>query len=391
MNLSDMLSYADIQQLSRIADVYRCECNGHSKNDLIQSILSTVSRKDVFEAQISSMKLEDLRFLNSLLFEARNSYSLEDLIARVQQSRFGEEAIAAEQEPPKKNKRSKKKTELLDKPLSPREMIAKFKHQGWLFNGYSGPSRYLFQVPNDLKSRFRESLARRFASELQYTDEPPIYRDEQMLLHDDIAGMLHYMYHNEVQLTADGSMYKRFTLQLLSSFGVSEELPAKGAWRFGYGRHFNQYPNRFSFIYDYCYFSKYLSENLNQLMVTSAGVERIAARPAGEAEQLYRYWLRLYKGPISNILSLVHWINSLAVEWVTVDSLRSVLVPFIKPFYYDDGNTILEQRIMSMMVHLGLLRLGEHPVYGAVVKMTKAGRVIVTGSNLEDHKPITVM
>lgn len=390
MNLSDMLGYADIQQLSRIADVYRCECNGHSKNDLIQSILSTVSRNDVFEAQISSMKLEDLRFLNSLLFEPRNSFSLEDLLARVQQSRFGEVTVKTEPEQPKKSKRTKKNAEAADVPLSPREMIAKFKHQGWLFNGFSGPSRYLFQVPNDLKVRFRDTLAKRFAAELQFTDEPPIYRDEQMLIHDDITHLLHYTHHNEVQLTADGSMYKRFILQLLDRFGVQEELPAKGAWRFGYGRHFNQYPNRLSFIYDYCYYAKYINENQAVLSVTATGEERIHSRPPGEAEQIYRYWLKLYKGPITHLLSLVHWINALAGEWVTVESLRSVLVPFIKPYYYDDANTILEQRVMTMMVHLGLLRLGEHPVYGAVVRMTKAGKAIVAGTSFEETGSIAL-
>ncbi|CAM3971361.1 hypothetical protein L1N85_04150 [Paenibacillus alkaliterrae] len=390
MNLSDMLGYADIQQLSRIADVYRCECNGHSKNDLIQSILSTVSRKDVFEAQISSMKLEDLRFLNSLLFEARSSYSLEDLIARVQLSRFGEESAKVEVEPPKKSKRSKKNAETDNKPLSPREMIANFKHRGWLFNGFSGPSRYLFQVPNDLKTRFRETLAKRFAAELQYTDEPPVYRDEQLLIHDDVTQFLHYIYHNEVQLTADGSMYKRFTLQLLDRFGVQEELPAKGAWRFGYGKHFNHYPNRFSFIYDYCFSNQYINENQTSLTLSAAGEERLASKPAGEAEQIYRYWLKLYKGPVSNLLSLVHWMSALAEQWVTVESLRKVLVPYIKPYYYDDANTILEQRIMSMMVHLGLLRLGEHPLFGAVVRMTKAGRAIISGVSLDEQKQMTL-
>jgi hypothetical protein len=390
MNLSDMLGYADIQQLSRIADVYRCECNGHSKNDLIQSILSTVSRSDVFEAQISSMKLEDLRFLNSLLFEARNSFSLEDLIARVQQSRFGEEAVKPEPEPPKKSKRAKKQTEAVDKLLSPREMIAKFKHQGWLFNGFSGPSRYLFQVPIDMKARFRNTLAKRFAADLKYTDEPPVYRDEQLLIQEDITHLLHYIRHNEVQLTADGSMYKRFTLQLLDQFGVQEELPAKGAWRFGYGRHFNQYPNRLSFIYDYCYYAKLISENQTVLTVTGTGEERILSKPAGEAEQIYRFWLKLYKGPITHLLSLVHWIHALAGEWVTVESLRSVLVPFIKPYYYDDANTILEQRVMTMMVHLGLLRLGEHPEYGAVVRMTKAGQAIVSGVSIEETPPMAL-
>lgn len=387
MNLSDMLGYADIQQLSRIADVYRCECNGNSKNDLIQSILSTVSRTEVFEAQISSMKLEDLRFLNSLLFEPRSSYSLEDLVARVQQCRFGEDEAKAAEEQPKKSKRTKKNADSEPKPASPREMIAKFKHHGWLFNGFSGPSRYLFQVPNDLKARFRETLAKRFSAELQYTDEPPVYRDEQLLIHDDITHFLYYVRHNEVQLTADGSMYKRFMLQILDKLGVQEELPGKGAWRFGYGKHFNQYPNRFSFIYDYCCSNQYISENDTLLQLTAAGEERLLSKPPGEAEQLYRYWLKLYKGPISNLLALAHWMNALAADWVTVDSLRKVLVSYIKPYYYDDAETILEKRIISMMVHLGLLRLGEHPEFGSVVKMTKAGTAIVSGVGLDERKP----
>src|SRR5690606_9663884 len=124
-------------------------------------------------------------------------------------------------------------------PLSPREMIVRFKHQGWLFNGYSGPNRYLFQVPKDLKHRFRQALQSRFVEQLDYTDEPPIYRDEQMLLQQDVTQFLHYTSQNDIQLAADGSMYKRYILQLLDRFGVSEQMPAKGEWRFGYGRYFN--------------------------------------------------------------------------------------------------------------------------------------------------------
>ncbi|GKU79524.1 hypothetical protein [Paenibacillus sp. L3-i20] len=383
MNLSDMLSYADIGQLSKIAGVYRCECNGNSKNELIQSILSRISRHDVFEEQISDMKLEDLRFLNSLLFESRQSYSLEDLVARVQQSRFGEEKIIEESEVVSKPKKSKKKVVPPPPPLSPREIIARFKHQGWLFNGFSGPSRYLFQVPNDLKARFRETLRRRFAEQLQYTDEPPIYRDEQELITDDLKNLLHYVYQNEIQLTSDGSMYKRFTQQLLDQMGVVEELPAKGAWRFGYGRHFNHYPDRFSLLYDYCYNAKYISENEEKLTVTDIGLAKLQKSFTTELDGLYRYWLKLYKMPVTNLLSLVHWIQALSEEWVTVQSVKSVLSPFIKVYFYDDVDSILEQRILKMMMHIGLLRIGEHPLYGTVIRMTKAGNAVVSGSGLK--------
>lgn len=386
MNLSDMLSYADIGQLSKIANVYHCECNGNSKNELIQSILAQINRHEVFEELISGMKIEDLRFLNSLLFESRQSYSLEDLIARVQQSRFEDEKQeqmepAAEQ--PKKTK-SRKKAAVPPPPPSPRDIIARFKHQGWLFNGFSGPGRYLFQVPNDLKARFRDTLQRRFAEKLQYTDEPPMYRDEQGLLLDDIKHLLHYVYHNEVQLVSDGSMYKRYLQQILDRLGVQEELPSKGAWRFGYGRHFNYYPDRFSLLYDYCRSASYIQEGEGVLSLTEKGLERLQAAPLpAEQEQMFRYWLKLYKGPVTNLLSLVHWIHALARDWVTVESVREVLLPFIKTYYYDNPNAIYEARLLKMLTHLGLLRIGEHPMYGAVMKVTKTGLVVMEGGEAQ--------
>ncbi|SFF05444.1 hypothetical protein SAMN05216378_4898 [Paenibacillus catalpae] len=388
MNLSDMLGYADIQQLSRIASVYQCECNGHSKNDLIQSILSTVSRKDVFEAQISSMKLDEMRFLNSLLFESRDSFSLEELIARVQQSKFGEVEPPAEEPPQKKTKRTtkKKKAEAeVPKETGPREMISRFKHQGWLFNGVTGVNRYMFQVPQDLRTRFRDTLRKKFAAELHFTDEPQMYRDEQLLVQEDIYQLLHYIYHNEVQLSADGSMYKRFSGQILEKLAISEEFPAKGEWRFGYGRHFHHYPNRMSLLYDYCSYMKYFTDNNLVLTLSTSGEERLRSKPANEMEQLYKFWLKLYKGPISNVHALVHWMNSLAEQWVTVDSLRKVLIPFIKPFYYDTADKVLDVRLIGIMVHLGMLRIGEHQEHGTVVRMTKLGRALIAGVSLEDQ------
>src|SRR2546430_15730970 len=88
VNFADMLSYADIHELSRIAPTYDCVCDSHSKNELIQSILTTVNRKDVFDQRILDLSMEDMRFLNSLLFDPRNSFSLEELMARSQQARF---------------------------------------------------------------------------------------------------------------------------------------------------------------------------------------------------------------------------------------------------------------------------------------------------------------
>lgn len=405
MNLADMLSYADIGQLSRIATTYQCECNGNSKNDLIQSILSTVNRRDVFEAQIGAMKLEDLRFINSLLFDARDAFSLEELIARVQQSRFASPAEEAKPEEEgvkpaaavtKKSAAAKSKAAKLSNKSraakekqvqedGPRDTISRFKQYGWLFNGYAGPNRYLFQVPTDLKERFKESMERRLASQVVYAgDEPHAYRDEQMLMGDDVAQFLTYIHLNEIPLTSEGFMYKRNVMQLLELFGVKEQLPGKGEWRFGYGRRMKEYPNRLSLLYDYCYYKGWIAETPTGLELTAPGKERQATRAAEPTDKLYQFWLRLYKGPIPNIRAIVHWIDKLGSRWVKAETVRTTLTPYIKPFYYDQPETILEHRLISMMMHLGLLRIGDHGEHGQVIRMTPLGRTVVAGQSIDD-------
>lgn len=367
MNLADMLCYADIQQLSHIANTYDCECDGHSKNELIQSILSRVNRRDVFEEQVRKLSLEDIRFLNSLVFERRDLFSLEELVARAQQSKFV-------------------KTE--GESWSPRDMIAKFKHRGWLFNGYSQQTKYLFQLPQDLKKRFTDVLAHHFQNELVYTEEPPVYRDEQKLILDDIYHFLHYMYHHDIALTAEGTLYKRNLQQLLDRFAVREEPVQKGAWRFGYGRKFRDLPSRLSLIYDYCYYQELISEEIGRLVLTDKGKAAVLEGKKEDLSQVYRFWLKLYKGPVPNLQSIVYWIGMLATRWVTAESLGNVLCRLIRPFYYDSPESIYQQRILQMMMHLGLLRIGEDESAGKTVVVTKLGASVIAGTYVPEEERI---
>ncbi|NHN28706.1 hypothetical protein [Paenibacillus agricola] len=361
MNLADMLSYADIHDLSRIAATYNCECNGHSKNELIQSILATVSRRDVFEQQVTRLPIEDIRFLNSLIFDKGGTFNIEELVARVQQSRF-----------------VKAKEEEQD-TWNPREMISRFKQQGWLFNGYSRDTRYLFQIPADLKARFSETLMKQFQQHVVSVSEPNVYRDEQRLIIDDIRQFLQFVHEQEVLLTAENYMYKRQLQQLLERLSVKEAMIAKTAWRFGYGRMAKEYPNRFSFIYNYCYFHGWITEYNQTLTLSTKGKEWIASDSEEDLLQVYRFWLRLYKGAIPNLQSLVFWLEKLVPTWATVASLKEVLIPLIRPFYYDTADSILEQRILQMLMHLGLLRIGEHEESGTVIQLSKLGRSIIKG------------
>ncbi|GAA4843777.1 hypothetical protein GCM10023310_22070 [Paenibacillus vulneris] len=369
MNLADMLSYADIHELSRIANTYNCDCNGHSKNELIQSILSTVNRREIFERQVIDLSIEDVRFLNSLIFDQRGSFSLEELIARVQQSRFSKDE---------------------DEMWNPRDMISRFKQRGWLFNGYSQNTRYLFQVPADLKRRFSEALTKQFRQQLVQSNEPIVYRDEQKLLIDDIYHFLHYVQQNEAILTSDTTLYKRQLMQILDRFSVKEEPVGKTAWRFGYGRFFKDYPNRFSLIYDYCYYAELITEHNQVLALTEKGASRVAHGQKEDILQVYKFWMRLYKNAIPNLQSLVYWIEKLAAGWVTLASVKTVLLPLVRPFYYDTPDSILEQRILQMMMHLGLLRIGETEEDGTVIQMSKLGSSVVQGIYVNEEDKVAL-
>lgn len=371
MNLADFLCYADIRQLSRIAETCGCDCDGHSKNELIQAILSTVLRRDWMDRLVAGMSTADLRLIHTLLFEKREGYSLEELTARAMQAVRDEAGEVAGEEAP-----------------DSRALIAEFRHRGWLFNGYSQKTKYLMLVPEDLKRLLIDAIGRRFARSLRTTDEPSAYRDEHGLLQDDLPVFLRFVRDNDVPLTADGVIYKRMLGQLLDGLSVKEEPLGRVGFRFGYGRKFRNYPDRFSFLYDYCYYTGLIAEEDGELALTEAGLARASGEKREPLWPMVRLWLRLYKGPIPNIVALTHWTLALTGKWVTVESLAEVLGPLVKPFYYDRPETVLEKRIIRMLMHLGLLQLGEHDTGGTVVRAHARSAPILNRLTGSDDEPI---
>ncbi|CAM3395435.1 hypothetical protein [Marinicrinis lubricantis] len=367
MRLADMLVYSDIGQLHQIANSYQCQCKTHSKNELIQAILSAFSRRERFEQMVQELELEDLRFINSLMFDKKQAFSIEELTAKASQAAF----------------------EKREQMPSPRERISKLKKYGWLFNGYSMQTRYLFSIPEDIKKSFGDVLKRHFMQHIQALDEPPVYREEQQLLQEDVLKFLQYVRHEPIQLSVDGFIYKKQLNSILEKMSVEESPVAKGEWRFGYGRRVKEYPNRFSFIYDYCFYNGLIAEE-QQLTLTEKGERTVLDVAYPSPMELYRFYLKLYKSPIKNLEALVHWTCMLTERWVTFDSLRAALLPYVKPFYYDTSENIIEKRLVHMLMHLGLLKIGEHPEAGIVLRQSASAAKIIQGHFIEEKEVIVI-
>ncbi|GAB6929980.1 hypothetical protein JCM10914A_39630 [Paenibacillus sp. JCM 10914] len=375
MNLADMLTYADIGQLSNIANHYDCDAKRNSKHELIQSILSKLGRREFFEELVASLSPSDMRFLNNLVFDTRTGYSLEELTAAIRQS------SEMEQEVDKSKKQKTIKTE------SPREIVARYRRSGWLFNGFTHSTKYLFQVPSDLKERFRDVLRERLHSRLQpVTRDPEVYRDEQGLAVEDLLLILKYVRGHDIDLNQEGFMYRRNQQLLMSTLHISEPLITKGAWRFGYGRSCIEYPDRFAMLYDYAFARQWVRESNGKLLLTEAGSSVLEEGNQVSVVQLFRFWLRLYKGAIPNIASIIYWISQCSHEWVTAASLQESLSWLIRPFYYDSPQNILVQRIVRMLMHLGMLRIGESESQGTCYRMTALGlKIAETSIHIKDN------
>lgn len=360
MNLADMLTYADIGQLTAIAGRYRCECKQNSKHDLIQSILIMLGSRSFMESHIRECAPEDLRFLNTLLFDERSYFSLEDLLAVARQASFD----APE-----------------GKTGGFREMVSRFKSGGWLFSGSSQQTRYLFQVPKDLKERFRETMSAYIKDKVTVSSEPAMYRNEGELLLGDLVMLLRYIKENEPELNQEGAMYRRYQQGVMNALHIPEDLLSKGGWRFGYGRACEHYPPRLALLYDYVRHRRWITEEGFRLRLTATGEAVLADGKCDSLMQIFSFWLKLYKGAIPNLPSLVYWVSISARNWVSVPSLVDGVGWLIKPFYYDNAASILEQRIIRMMVHLGMLKLGETAV-GLAVMMTPWGMEIAVPKHL---------
>lgn len=343
MNLAEIMVYTDIRQLHQIAQHYGLTCDVHSKNELITTLLMNVKQKDTIVQEVEQLTPNETHFLLLLFFDKRSHYSMEDLLAKG--------GIA---------------TELVDEQRKEgvRKLIASALKRGWIFPA-KGSATGQFQVPNDLREPYVQALLNNWKQsrhqESQLTETVLAYRDEGVAACDDLLQILRFMESEPIPLTAEGGMYRRYQLQLFKFLTIHEEPLTPQKWRFGYGLHFDLYPDRFSLLYDYCYYQRWIRESTSHVEITERGVEQIL-KPQSEQTyyDLIRFWMRLYKRAIPNLPMLVQLIPFMSKgRWIAQAEIEQTLLQWVKPFYYDDSTNVLTNRVLKMMVHLGLLKVGE--------------------------------
>lgn len=342
MNLSECLLYRDISELGEIASLYNCECNRNSKLELVQSIHHYMLNKNMYHDTLKNMETALLYFSTYILFQPKRLFTINELVV-------------------KGNYVCKQ----LNIDASPRTWITLLLKKGWLF-----PTSSKYQVQLEIPADLHSFLKKRFILYWFETCEIDInqkrmmegYIDEGETMVLDLYLFLQHLRQTVTPLTLDGAIFKKQQQLLMHKFHVKEPLINEKGWRFGYGRRFPSYPNRFALIYDFCFEKGWLSEEEGLLTVTNKGetfinINNKVQIPLFQRE-LSQYWLKLYKSPIPALPFIFTFLTEILDErWIHLNDLYTLLSPWLEEYYFDDIHTIYRKRIIQMLVHLGLVRV----------------------------------
>lgn len=341
MLLSDCLLHRDYSDLKEMAISYQCQCNLNSKMELVQALyLHLTSRSPTTEAY-DQEDVGVLRLATFLYFMPDSHYGLDDLRA---------------------------KAALLDTiqslPLSTGKTIGQLIKNGWLYPKEEGAIKQ-YMIPTDLKKIMKQRLLQYWLKQhdiesiasLQATS---LSTAEHHLI-ADLVLFLTQLDKKPLPLTREGTLHKRELEKLLFSFSIKEEIPYQEKWRFGYGRRFPAYPNRFALLYDFCFYKRWIEE-LNGYLRLSLEAELLVKEQEESfnahslQQELYRYWLLTYGKPIPTLSFIVNMLKEIE-GWISLENIMQLSKRWLKPFYYDDEERIFKERIVKMLYYLGRVNL----------------------------------
>jgi hypothetical protein len=364
VNLAETLVYADIKQLHQLAAAYSLTCNVHSKNELIQSLHGRLTSKSKLEEQRVSLSWEEKRFLLQVVYESRAEYTLEMLLSKARKACIDGD-------------KGEKRTALLEHSLA----------NGWIFRLHTGQT-FKYVMPADIRSQWREIFVKEAQANAYGNYTPESFDSGVGALTDDLFTFLRYVSCHQVSLSKEGVMYRNHQQRIMSLFQVSEAFPDRKEWRFGYGRRFRDYPDRFALLYDYAHHRRLIREKPDEgLSVTEEGL-RIVQQGSGQTEEilddLFAFWMLSYRKAIPALSSLCLFIARICENnWIPESTLVPALVNWTVPFYYDKQEEIVRRRLLAMMAHLGVLYKGQNADAGNVYMLTDRGKSLLSkGTNL---------
>ncbi len=327
MRLNECLNHASVPTLQRIAKSLHVTCVPYSKLDILQSILEAWLDPDARKTMVERWCSEWDAAMRRVVLQPRHAFAREEMASLL--TPFGDGA--------------------LERALE----------AGWLYVHPDPATKFPLVVPEDVQEACHDHYVKAWRAQvLKRCEEPPCVRDEEDAILVDFEALVDYVRGHDVRLTTTGAMYKRHLEQLMQLFEVEEslELPR---WRFGYGKRAFAYPDRLALIYDFACDEGVLVEQDGRVEVDEA---RFAAWKSSltvaKLRRLLRHYIATYRGAIPRLADVLRLVRRVGGDWLDLASLYEVCRPFVNAFYYDSAEDVWRIRIVKMLVHLGVARIG---------------------------------
>ncbi|WP_026689497.1 hypothetical protein [Alteribacter aurantiacus] len=239
--------------------------------------------------------------------------------------------------------------------------ISILEREGWLFPTTKGK----WTIPDELKKIVTMLLKKSSQDDIVYIPNTEVKEDLTILF--DLYSFMDEVSEKKFVLTNQQTIGKLQLKSLLKKMEYKEEVPNE-QWRFGYGRHFYHYPDRFSLIYSFAFTNGWIKEE-DVLVVTK---EWSKAEELSTSQFMKRFilaYIKEYSRAIPQLpylLKLIRLYLNRQEKALEKDALVSLITPYVDSYYYDDARQIVEKRILAMLVHLDLLlekRIGDEVYY----------------------------
>lgn len=355
MRLADCLNQSDITKLQKIAKRHALACPLYSKNTVLQEILSRFFEPHYVEQRVQFVSAPAQKALEQLVLDGRSTFVKEELTGLLKD-------VCGEVDTDRR---------------AVATVLTELIQEGFLFENTSSSS-VMYVCPEDVWKKLRESTYQNLQAKVQKAAiKPMIYRYDETAMARDAAVLLFFVAKQPIKLTQEGIIFKRFQQQIAQLFEVSEEpLASSGVWRFGYGRSYHDYPERFALLYDHLYEEGCLIEQEDGNLVVDATTCNTYLKQSDEdrAYQIFLYWIKTYRHAIKNIRRLLAQIAQMAAhEWVYAESMKAILQLQVRDFYYETAEQVYELRFLQMLVYTGAFMRGQGESGTVLYRLSKMG------------------
>lgn len=324
MNLMDVLLFQNQTELAKLLKDTQSSYNEHSKREMIEVLYPLLVNGEKLRERFQLLSAEAKRLVLTICYDEKLFLSREELygiVPRVDDSVF-------------------------------RQLVKELTTSGLLFvyldKNYLIPS----QLKKGLVRCFQQNISNHSLMLLSSSN-----KNNELFIINDLFTFIEIIEERPLPLTKNGLLYKKDFQQIMKLFHQKEFFPNE-KWRFGYGRRFSQYPDRFSLIYDYCFYRGWITEHDGKLTLGTKINELHDSKLTECINGLVVYWLKLYRRPVPAIGLLYKLLISSLKEGEGLEEefIIKELSPFTDEYYFDTKEDVIKKRFLNILSFIDVIK-----------------------------------